>query len=96
MKAISKSTPRPVRDDSDSTSPKIDRADIYPLIPTYSPEDTMLCVSEILAFLSGAMENAEGSSESIPWSGGCMGLSRILDACRYALNYHLEQKGGAA
>jgi hypothetical protein len=54
----------------------------------------MLAVSEVLAFLSGAMELAEDSDDiKIPIKGGCTGLARILDTCRAALDFHRE--GGA-
>jgi hypothetical protein len=58
-------------------------------------EDTLLGVSEVLAFLSGAMVHAEQSIErpAIPLNGGCTGLSRILDTCRAALNCHLPKEG---
>lgn len=68
---------------------------INPLIED-SQEDTILGVSEVLAFLSVAMEHAEGSNDKITIDGACNGMSRILDTCRYALNFHLRNEGGAA
>lgn len=80
---------------SDSENSAIDPATINPLIIVGSPRDTMLAVSEVLAFLSGAMEAAENSTDiKIPISGGCTGLSRILDTCRAALDFQ-RLEGGA-
>jgi hypothetical protein len=78
-------------------APAIDPAVINRLNPLIeeSQEDTILGVSEVLAFLSVAMEHAENASDHIPVDGGCMGLSRILDTCRSALNFHLRDVGGA-
>lgn len=70
-----------------------------PLIPSGEIDDTLLAVSEVLAFLSGTMEMAEHSSDGhIPIKGGCTGLSRILDTCRAALDFHqiADTEGGAA
>lgn len=59
------------------------------LIPSGETDDTILAVSEVLAFLAGAMEMAEHSTDvKIPIDGGCTGLSRILDTCRAALDFH--------
>lgn len=76
-------------------APAFNPSAINPLIVDGSPKDTILGVSEVLAFLSGAMEHAEGGNP-IPMDGGCTGLARILDTCRSALAFHLQDEGGAA
>lgn len=76
-------------------APAINPATLNPLIVEGSPKDTILGVGEVLAFLSGAMEHAEGG-DPIPMDGGCTGLARILDTCRSALAFHLQDEGGAA
>lgn len=77
-------------------SPSFNPSTINPLIVDGSQKDTMLAVSEILAFLSGAMEHSEHGGDHIPLEGGCTGLARILDTCRSALAFHLHNEGGAA
>ncbi len=76
-------------------APAINPATLNPLIVEGSPKDTILGVGEVLAFLSGAMEHAEHAGDTIPLDGGCMGLARILDTCRSALVFHLQDEGSA-
>lgn len=76
-------------------APAFNPSAINPLIVDGSPEDTILGVSEVIAFLSGAMEHAEHAGDTIPLDGGCTGLARILDTCRAALVFH-RSEGGAA
>lgn len=90
-KANSSSTLHAVED-----APSFNPSTINPLIVDESPADTMLAVSEVLAFLSGAMENSEGGSDRIPLDGGCTGLARILDTCRSALDFHRHNEGCAS
>lgn len=72
-------------------------ATINPFAPSGHPTDTVAAVREVLAFLSQATESMEGRIDS-PDIGYHTGLSRILEACQFALASHSDrqQEGGAA
>jgi hypothetical protein len=68
-----------------------------PLIPSGHPEDTMAAVCDVLSYLAYAAE--AGPEKDVIPAGAAMGLSRILDTCRAALNFHrleADTEGGAA
>lgn len=79
---------------------RIDPATQNPLIPSGHPGDTMQAVCEVLSYLSYAAEAGQQlSEEDVMPAGAAMGLSRILDTCRAALNFHrlkVDAEGGAA
>ena len=71
-----------------------------PLIPSGHPEDTMVAVCDVLSYLSYAAEASQQmSQDEVMPVGAQSGLSRILDTCRAALNFHrmtADAEGGAA
>lgn len=88
-------TKNSTRSTSNTRAPAINLPDINPLIPSDRAIDTMLAVSEVLSFLSDAMTEIERRRETLN-SGSAIGMSRILDVCRSALEHCPEQEGGAA
>lgn len=71
-----------------------------PLIPSGHPGDTMEAVCDVLSYLAYATEAGRKiSEEDVMPVGAATGLSRILDTCRAALNFHrleADTEGGAA
>jgi hypothetical protein len=87
-------TKNSTRSTSNTRAPAINLPDINPLIPSNHVDDTIVAVSEVLSFLSNAMDGIENRGQTLN-NGSASGMSRILDTCRAALTFHL-QDGGAA
>jgi hypothetical protein len=80
-------------DVSDRSPSTVNPSAINPLIED-SPIDTMANISDVLAFLSDAVEDFADFEAKLEGSGS--GLSRILNVCRAALDFQRKQEGGAA
>lgn len=58
-------------------------------------KDTIHLVNNVLAFVAASMEHVEEGGDILPITGSSHGLALVLLTCRAALEYHVEQKGGA-
>lgn len=95
--AKANSTPRLVREDSDSTALEIDPVTINPIIAYVNDQDECVQnVRNVLVFMGEVFRSGGVDIGASGLQGAADGAGLILETCAAALDFHTQRKGGAA